>query len=145
MSIVQKGDTVSVHYVGSYDNGEEFDSSHAREAALSFQVGSGQLISGFDSAVIGMKIGETKKIRLTPKEAYGEIVTAAIQKLPLQAFPEDFEPEVGVVVHGNNPQGQQMVARIHDFDDKEITLDFNHPMAGKTLNFEIEIVEIDQS
>tara|TARA_Y100000310_G_scaffold71164_1_gene67001 strand:+ start:182 stop:658 length:477 start_codon:yes stop_codon:yes gene_type:complete len=144
MDKVQNGQTVSVHYRGTFDDGTEFDSSHTREQELSFQVGAGQMISGFDSALSGMTVGETKKIRLEATEAYGEINLNAIQEVSRTAFPEDFEFVTGVQVSGQTDQGQPVTGQIREFGDETVTVDFNHPMAGKPLNFEIELMSIQK-
>jgi len=144
-SKVKDGNTVSVHYVGTLDDGTEFDNSRHREEALSVKVGSGQLISGFDAALTGMKIGEVKNVQLAPEEAYGDVVTEAYQTVPHVAFPENFEFKVGGMVQGQDSAGQAMAARIDSVGDESVVLDFNHPLAGKTLNFEIELLSIDSS
>jgi len=142
MDKVQDGQTVSIHYRGTFDDGTEFDSSHTRNQELTFQVGAGQMIAGFDAALPGMSVNEVKKIRLEPNEAYGEINSNAIQEVPRTTFPEDFEFMEGVQVSGRTEQGQQMFGKIKAFGDEFVTVDFNHPMAGKSLNFEIELMSI---
>ena len=144
MSKVEDGQSVSVHYVGTLEDGTEFDSSRSRGEVLSFQIGSGQLISGFNDAILGMQVGEKKSINLNPDEAYGPIDPSAVQTVPNEHFPTDFKPVQGATVVGQNELGQQMMARIEDFNDAAVTLDFNHPMAGKSLNFEIELMSIDE-
>ena len=131
MSKVENGQTVSVHYVGTLEDGTEFDSSRTREEPLAFQVGSGQLISGFNNAVVGMTMGETKTISLEPADAYGSVDPSAVHSVPTEMFPSDFKPVVGATVVGHNEQGEQMMAKIETFDEQGVTLDFNHPMAVK--------------
>ena len=143
MSTVEKGQTVSVHYVGTLEDGTQFDSSHDRDETLTFEVGSGQMIKGFDSALPGMTVGEKKEITLTPTDAYGDVIAESFQMAPLTAFPEDFEFLVGNTVYGQTGEGQQFTARIHEVMDDGVMLDFNHPLAGKNLTFEIELVSID--
>jgi FKBP-type peptidyl-prolyl cis-trans isomerase 2 len=143
MSKVENGQTVSVHYVGTLEDGTEFDSSRTREEPLAFQVGSGQLIAGFNNAVMGMTMGETKTISLEPSDAYGVVDPSAVHSVPTEMFPGDFKPVIGATVVGQNEQGEKMMAKIETFDEEGVTLDFNHPMAGKTLNFEIELISID--
>ena len=138
---VSTGQVVSVHYTGTFDNGEQFDSSHDREA-LTFQVGNGQMISGFDAAVVGMSVGETKNITLSPTEAYGDALPQLVQQVPLEQFPEGFQFEVGATVQGEAENGQPVFANIVDVLDDSIVLDFNHPLAGKSLNFEIELLTV---
>ena len=143
MTKVENGQKVSVDYVGTFDDGTEFDSSQSRGEPLSFQVGSSQLIAGFDQALPGMVVGETKNVKLQPEQAYGEINEEAVQTVPRSMFPEGFEFIEGGTVVGQNATGQQMMAKINAFDDEGVTLDYNHPMAGKTLNFEIKLLSID--
>ena len=140
---VKVGETVSIHYVGTLDDGTEFDSSRTRDEVLSFEVGSGQLIPGFDDAVSGMKVGQVKKVKLSPEEAYGEVNPEAIQSVPNSAFPADFELQEGLLVQGHSPQGEPVVAKVESIEQDSVVLDFNHPLAGKNLNFEIELLSIE--
>lgn len=142
MSTVTTGQTVQVHYVGTFNDGTEFDSSHSRGEPITFQVGAGQMISGFDSAVVGMAAGDSKQIKITPADGYGEINPDAVQTVPLEAFPEDIELSEGVTVMGQNEMGQQMIAKVISLGDNEAVLDFNHPMAGKELNFNLELISV---
>ena len=142
---VKNGQKVSVHYVGTLDDGTEFDNSRSRGDAISFEVGSGQLITGFDSALPGMTVGEVKSVSLTPEDAYGEVNPQAIETVPRAVFPPDMPLEVGSMVQGRAPTGQPVVARVDAIEGESVTLDMNHPLAGKNLNFEIELVSIDSS
>jgi len=142
MSTAKNGDNVSVHYTGTLDDGTKFDSSHDRGEPINFTIGAGQMIAGFDSAVDGMSIGESKTVTLTPDQAYGEANPDAIQVVPKDQFPDDFEFITGGVVQGQYPNGQMFRATITEVAEAEATVDFNHPMAGKTLNFEIELVSV---
>lgn len=143
MSEVKSGNTISVHYRGTFvDGGEQFDSSYDRGESITFQVGTGQMIPGFDTGVIGMKVGETKTLKLPPEQAYGFRNEEAVQEVPKDQFPESFDYTVGATVQGVNPDGQQITARILNEQDSTVTLDFNHPLASKTLNFEVELVDI---
>jgi len=144
MTTVENGNTVSVHYVGTFEDGTEFDSSHSRDKPLTFEVGSGQMIPGFDAALPGMTVGEKKQLTLEPDSAYGNHNPEAVQVFPKNVFPENFSPIEGATVTGQNPQGQPTMAKIITFDTHTVTLDLNHPMAGKTLNFEIELLEVNQ-
>lgn len=143
MSKVETGNTVNVHYTGTFDDGTKFDSSHDREQTLTFQVGSGQVVPGFDSALIGMTAGETKTVQLTPDQAYGEPVEEAVQEFGKDVFPPDMTLIEGATIMGQNELGQQMMGKIVSLSDSTATIDFNHPLAGKNLNFEIELVSID--
>tara|TARA_R110002110_G_scaffold13376_1_gene64054 strand:- start:2213 stop:2713 length:501 start_codon:yes stop_codon:yes gene_type:complete len=139
---VKKGQTVSVHYVGTLDDGTEFDNSRARGDVISFEVGSGQLIPGFDNALPGMTVGETKNVAVTAADAYGDVNPQAVETVPKTVFPPDMPLEVGGMVQGRAPTGQPVVARINAVEEDSVTLDMNHPLAGKNLNFEIELVSI---
>tara|TARA_R100000008_G_C3485109_1_gene115836 strand:+ start:37 stop:609 length:573 start_codon:yes stop_codon:yes gene_type:complete len=136
---VQNGSSVSVHYRGTLNNGTVFDDSKHRGTALHFQVGAGQMIPGFDEAIVGMKVGETKTIHLTSEEAYGPRNPEAVQAVPKPAFGPDFEFLVGEVVQGNGPQGP-FLAKILEEREEDVLLDFNHPLAGEDLTFDIELV-----
>jgi peptidylprolyl isomerase len=140
---VENGNTVSVHYRGTLNDGTEFDSSHGRGEPVTFEVGSGQMISGFDDALPGMEIGETKNITLTPDQAYGDVNPEAIAEVPKSRFPEDFQFRELGIVEAQRSSGEPMVGVINEVKDDTVTIDFNHPMAGKDLNFEIELVSID--
>ena len=139
---VESGQTVSIHYVGTFEDGTEFDNSREREEAMSHKVGSGFLLQGFEDALPGMAVGDVKKIKLEPEQAYGEINPEAFQTVPHHAFPPNFEFKVDGMVQGQNQEGQALTARIDSVKDSEVILDFNHPLAGKTLNFEIELLDI---
>tara|TARA_Y100000114_G_scaffold150454_1_gene165984 strand:+ start:493 stop:924 length:432 start_codon:yes stop_codon:yes gene_type:complete len=143
MSKVEAGNNVSVHYVGTFTDGEKFDSSRDRGETLSFEVGSGQMIAGFDAAVVGMSVGETKTVTIEPKDAYGERNENAIQEVPRSNFPEGFNLIEGATVSGRDQDNRPMIAKIISFNDENVNLDFNHPLAGKQLNFEVELVSID--
>ncbi len=139
---VRNGSSVSVHYRGTLSDGTEFDNSKTRGQTLNFQVGSGQMIAGFDSALVGMSIGDTKSINLTADQAYGQHEPEAVQPVPRSAFPPDFEFLIGEVVQGNGPQGR-FLAKILEEREEEVILDFNHPLAGQDLNFEIELLAVN--
>ena len=147
MSKVSAGQVVSVHYVGTFDDGTTFDSSRERGEPITFNVGAGQMISGFDNAVVGMAVGETKSVRLEPNEAYGVPREDLVQNIDTNLFPDNFDFVVGATVRGEAPTGQPLLANIvsHDPDNNIVVLDFNHPMAGKSLNFEIEVVEVQDT
>ncbi len=135
----KSGDTVHVHYTGTLDDGTTFDSSQGREP-LEFTIGAGQVIPGFDAAVDGLEIGESKTITIPAKEAYGEHNPEATQRVPKGAFEQ--EPMVGGIVELSSPEGQRFSAVIVEVGEDDAVLDFNHPLAGKDLTFEIELVEV---
>ena len=138
-----KGRTVNVHYVGTFDDGTEFDNSRNRGETITFEVGAGQMIQGFDSAIDGMTIGETKTVTLTPDEAYGQVDPNAFQTVPEEMFENFGDLNTGQTVTGVAQNGEQFAARIHSLQENTVTLDFNHPMAGKNLNFEVELVSVE--
>jgi len=141
LSKVKDGNTVKVHYTGTLKDGSVFDTSAEREP-LEFKLGEGQLIPGFEKAVIGMEEGESTKIDIPVEEAYGEAREDLIINVPKDQLPEDVEPEVGMQLQVNQPDGQPVPVRIAEITDEELKLDANHPLAGKDLSFEIEVVEI---
>ena len=138
--MIQKGNKIKVHYTGTLDDGTVFDSSEGAEP-LEFEVGSGQLISGFDAAVVGMNKGEEKTISLTPDQAYGVHNKELTKNIPRASLPKDREPQVGMILGLSTPDGQQFPARIITVTPTDITIDLNHPLAGKKLTFKIRIVE----
>ncbi len=142
---VEKGNHVSVHYTGKLEDGTVFDSSEKHGQTLDFQVGGGQLIKGFDEAVVGMKKGETKEITLEPEQAYGDHDERLIQEVPREAAKNIPEPEEGMIVGLQGPQGQNMQATIVEVGEEKLKFDLNHPLAGKTLNFEITVEEIKEA
>tara|TARA_R100001163_G_C4987466_1_gene141316 strand:+ start:57 stop:488 length:432 start_codon:yes stop_codon:yes gene_type:complete len=142
MKTVENGNNVLVHYKGTFSDGEVFDDSRERGGAMDVLVGNGNFLQGFESALLGMSEGEIKTVNLGASEAYGPVVPEAIVVAPKTAFPEDFPFEEGITVTGNGPNGEVTMARIVSFTDTDVTLDHNHPLAGRDLNFEIELLEI---
>ena len=139
---VKKGHLVKVHYTGKYDSGEVFDQS--KDKPLEFIAGEKMVVKGFDDAVIGMKKGEKKNISLKPEEGYGEARKELVQEIPKKAFGDKTEQlKEGMTIGLNHPQmpGKMMPALIKKIADDKITIDLNHPLAGKTLNFDLEVVE----
>lgn len=142
--VAEVGDTVSVHYVGTLDDGTEFDSSRKRGETLSFVVGSGQMITGFDNAVVGMKVGETKTVTLLPEEAYGEYDEELLLEFSRDELPEGMEnPQVGQSILLTVPGGGSIPKPIVEVTDTYIIVDANNELAGETLTFEIEMVSIE--
>lgn len=139
---VENGFNVKVHYRGTFADGTEFDNSRNRGQTLDFEVGSPGLIRGFNQAVLGMTTGETKTFSLTPEQGYGSVNPEAFQNVPKIQFEDDFVFVVGGAVVGQGPQGP-FRATIHEIRDSDVVLDFNHPLAGKDLTFEVELVSID--
>ena len=141
-TIAKKGRSVQVHYKGTLDDGTVFDNSYDRDQTINFTVGAGEMIPGFDSAVDGMKIGETKTVKIETEQAYGHRNPAAVQEVPKNMFPEDFPFQPGVVVEGAS-NGQPVRGVISDVADSIVLVDFNHPLSGKDLNFDIELIKVD--
>lgn len=135
------GDTVPVHYTGRLENGTVFDSSREGEP-IEFQLGSGAVIGGFDQAVTGMTVGEQREVRIEPEDAYGERQDDLKLDVPRNQLPQEMEPEVGQMLAIQIAPGQQALARIAGVESETITLDLNHPLAGETLIFDIELVGI---
>ena len=141
MSQAATGNTVKIHYTGTLEDGQQFDSSKGREP-LEFQLGSGQVIPGFDKAVEGMAVGETKSVSITPEDAYGHRNEQAIQEVPNSVLPNELVPVEGMTLQAQNQNQQPMQLIVTAVNEDSITVDANHPLAGKTLNFDINLVEI---
>lgn len=139
---VKKGDKVKVEYEGKLEDGTVFDSSKTHGKPLEFEVGTGKVIKGFDDGIMGMELNEEKEIKIEPKDAYGDHNPQLIKKVPREQFPKEQEPKPGMMVLMGLPNGAQMPVKILEVDDKEVTLDLNHPLAGKTLLFKVKVVEI---
>lgn len=135
------GDTVLVHYRGTLADGSEFDSSEGRDP-LRFTLGSGEVIQGFEDAVAGLAVGESTTVTIAPEDAYGPRYEDAVQTVRASDFAEGQEPFVGGMVSIVSPDGQHLAAEITSVEDDEVVLDFNHPLAGKELTFELTLVEV---
>lgn len=141
MSTAKKGDKVKVHYTGKLTDGTVFDSSLEREP-IEFELGAGQMIAGFDKAVDGMTVGDKKTADIPSAEAYGDKRDDMMVPVPKDKVPEEIKPEVGMQLSMQQPDGQALPVLVAEVNDDHIVLDANHPLAGKDLNFEIELVEI---
>jgi peptidylprolyl isomerase len=140
MARAKRGDTVRVHYTGTLDNGEQFDSSRGMDP-LTFTLGEGAVIQGFDDAVDGMAIGESKRVTIPATEAYGARRDELTLRIPRSELPTDLELEIGSQLRME--QGtDSVVVTVRDMDEGSVTLDANHPLAGEALTFELELVEI---
>ena len=137
--MIENGKVVSVHYVGKFTDGEVFDSSEGREP-LQFQVGSGQLIPGFESAIIGKVVGDKVTANIAPEEGYGLVREDLIVRVPLDKMPG--EVEVGQALEAQGDNGQSAQVFVKEVNEDSVVIDGNHPLAGKDLVFEIEVVEI---
>ena len=143
VSKVEVNKVVSVHYSGSYTDGEVFDSSEGREPLL-FLVGHGQMVSGFEQEMLGAEIGENREFTLTPEKAYGMRDESAIQKVPKSQFPDDMQLVPGMVLGAQSDRGPVQFSVV-SIDDDEVTVDFNHQMAGMTLRFSVEVIGIREA
>jgi peptidylprolyl isomerase len=139
--MAQNGDKVKVHYTGTLKDGTVFDSSVKRDP-LAFTVGAGQMIAGFDAAVVGMKVGETKKVTIPALQAYGERNPDAIKVVSKKDLPPTMTPKVGDNLVATGADGSRMNVRVTEVTDTTITVDANHELAGQDLTFEITMVEI---
>ncbi|MBN2283329.1 MAG: peptidylprolyl isomerase [Deltaproteobacteria bacterium] len=137
---IKAGDRISVNYTGRFENGEIFDSSEGKEP-LNFTVGAGQLIKGFDDAVIGMTVGEKKQVTLAPEEGYGTRREDRIIDMPKENIPADMKLEAGMMVQLMDRNNNPIPAVVHEICEAVVRIDVNHPLAGKTLIFDIEVVE----
>ena len=142
MRKVEKGHFVKVEYTGTLENGDTFDSNRGGQP-MEVEVGSGRVIKGFEDALMGMEEQEKKTFTLSPEEAYGPVNEELQQSFKRTELPEGFDPQVGQVLALRHPHGGQMPATVKAADDEQITVDLNHPLAGKTLTFEIEVKEIN--
>ena len=134
------GNTVRVHYVGTLDNGERFDTSVGSDP-LEFTLGAGQVIPGFEEAITGMEVGETKQVRIPAEQAYGPYRDEMVLELPREQLPDDVELEIGQQVQMQ--QGEHIfVVTVEKIGEDAITFNANHPLAGEALNFELRLVEI---
>jgi len=140
---IKKGDKLTVEYTGKLADGTVFDTSEGR-APLNFEVGANQVIPGFENAVEGMTKGEEKTFKLTVEEGYGPIRAELVQEIPRDKLPEKPEPQEGMMLMMKAPTGQQIPARITKVADGKVTIDINHPLAGKELTFEIKIVGVNE-
>lgn len=141
MSKVKEKDTVRVHYTGKLDNGEVFDSSVDREP-IEFNLGEGQLIPGFEKGLIDMAVNEKKTLNIPMAEAYGAHSEELIQEVPSNELPEEVKPEVGMKLMSKLPDGREIPLTVTEVKEESIMVDANHPLAGKDLTFDLELIEI---
>jgi len=141
MTDAKKGDTVKVHYTAKLEDGSVFDTSREDEP-LKFIIGEGHMIPGFEDAVVGMSQGEKKTVKIESEKAYGPHYDEGVIIVEKANLPEDLEPELGDVLQIPLPDDKSVVVIITEITDTKITLDANHPLAGKDLTFDIELVEI---
>lgn len=143
MTQVKENNTVKVHYTGKLADGQVFDTSEGKEP-LAFTLGEGRLIPGFEKGLIDMKLNEKKTINLTKDEAYGDPREDLIIEVPKSELPQEMTPEVGMGLVSRTPEGQEMNLMVVEVRDETVVLDGNHPLAGKDLIFDLEVVEITE-
>ena len=141
MNQVTVNSTVKVHYTGKLADGEVFDTSDGKEP-IEFTLGQGQLIPGFEKGLIDMKLNEKKTITIAKEEAYGEVNKDLIQEVKKTELPQDMAPEVGMGLVSKSPDGQEMNLMVVEVREESIVIDGNHPLAGKELIFDLEVLEI---
>jgi peptidylprolyl isomerase len=142
MAAAQIGDTVKIHYTGKMEDGEVFDTSKSREP-IEFTIGSSTIIRGFQNGVIGMRTGETRTVTVPPEEGYGprnEDLTVNVNKSELSP---NIDPQIGQCLRIPRKEGNDVVVTVTDMDEESVTLDSNHPLAGRTLTFDLELVAIE--
>jgi peptidylprolyl isomerase len=149
MAQAKQGDTVKVHYTGRLDDGEVFDSSECEDdgcgcgsGPLEFTIGEGNVIPGFEAAVVGMSVGESKEVNIPVDEAYGQHMEELVGVVERSRLPEGLVPEVGGQLEVTREDGETFPVLITSVTDTEVTLDANHPLAGRDLTFEIRLLEI---
>ncbi|RJP68715.1 MAG: peptidylprolyl isomerase [Candidatus Abyssobacteria bacterium SURF_17] len=141
MAKAKAGDTVRVHYTGWLEDGTVFDSSADRDP-LEFQLGEGQVIEGFEEAIVGMEVGESKTANILPEKGYGPHYGEMVIEVGREQFPPHIAPQVDQVLQLQRPDGDRIRAIITNVSESTVTLDANHPLAGKNLMFDIELLEI---
>ncbi len=141
MSDARPGDTVRIHYTGTLSDGSTFDSSQGRDP-LEFTVGSGQIISGLDRAIAGMSVGETKTVTVPAAEAYGDHNPDGVQSVPRDQVPDHIPLDLGTQLSVQTGDGRTLPVTVTEVTQEAVVLDANHPLAGKDLTFQVELVEI---
>lgn len=141
MNTAKTGDTVKVHYTGRLDDDTVFDTSSGK-SPLEFTIGEGHLIKGFENGLIGMEVGEKKNLVIPPEEAYGQNDEKLTTKVSRKHLPDSVQPAIGMQLQVKQNDGSTFVVWISGMDEETVTLDANHPLAGKTLNFDVQLTEI---
>lgn len=138
---IANGKKVTFDYVLTVE-GQVVDSTEGKEP-LAYTQGASDIIPGLESALEGLEPGDSKSVTIQPEDAYGEINPEAITELPMERFPEEFDAKVGMVLQFNDEEGKTMPAVVSEVKDESVVVSFNHPLAGKTLNFNVEVVSVD--
>jgi FKBP-type peptidyl-prolyl cis-trans isomerase SlyD len=141
--VIEEGDTVSIEYTLKLKTGDVID-SNVGSSPLQYVQGAQQIISGLEKALVGMKVGDTKHVMVTPKEGYGDILDEAFVEIDKNKIPEKSR-KAGTMLQGKDPSGKTFNARVAEVKDKTVVVDLNHPLAGKTLYFDVKILAIQKS
>jgi peptidylprolyl isomerase len=141
MATATAGSTVSIHYTGTLDDGTTFDSSEGRDP-LTFEMGKGQLIPGLEAALDGMTEGDSKTVTIPADQAYGPHHAEGVQQVPREMIPDHIPLDLGTQLQVQTPEGQQTQVTVTDVTDAHVTLDGNHPLAGKDLTFAVDVVKV---
>ena len=144
MQKVENGKFVTVEYKGTLDNGEVFDTTENRNP-IELQMGAGQIIKGFEDELLGMEVDEEKTFTLSPENAYGTRNEENMHTFSREEVPADMNPEVGQVIGLQTPDGQQIPAKVAQFDEEKLVVDLNHPLADKNLTFEIKVTGVNDT
>lgn len=139
---VQVGDRIRIEYEGFLDDGRVFDSTEFHGFPMKLTVGAGVFLESFENALIGMKVGEQKSIRLIPSDAYGQHDSSLIEIVPRKTLPTKKELEIGTLLILRTEEGTETPAKVIDLNDEDVTVDLNHPLAGITLNYRITLIEV---
>lgn len=143
MSIVKANNIVKVHYTGKLTSGQIFDTTEDKDP-IEFTLGEGNLIPGFEKGLLDMKVNEKKSFTISKEDAYGDVITELIQEVNKTDLPQDMEPKVGMGLVSKSPDGQEMTLMVVEVKEESIIIDGNHPLAGRDLVFDIEILEIKE-
>jgi len=142
LSTIKKGSIVTLHYVAKLEDGQVLESTSGRDP-IKFKVGSGEVLKGLDESVIGLKKGDKVEITIPPEKGFGPWRDDLLKKIPRSALKGDSEPKVGMIVELKSELGGSIPAIITEVTEKTITIDLNHPLAGQTLKFEVEIIDVE--
>jgi len=137
----KKGDTVAIEYTGKLETGETFDTSKGKPP-LEFEIGTAKVIKGFEEGVIGMKVGEEKELKIKPEDGYGQRNDKYVKEVPKKTIPKELELKKGLILLFKRPDEKRIPATVTEIKDDIVIIDFNHPLAGKTLNFKVKLIEI---
>jgi FKBP-type peptidyl-prolyl cis-trans isomerase 2 len=140
--MAKSGQKAKVHYRGTFDDGTVFDSSYDRGEPIEFEVGAGQMIPGFDAAVLALEVGDKQTVHILAADAYGVYQEELVQSVPMAAIPNAEQLPVGQFIYLPGEGGQMLRVKVLKLEDGKAFFDLNHEMAGKDLNFEIEVVEL---